>query len=144
MLNKKSAEVEIIFNKISYKYDFLNNLLSLGLHNLWKRRLVKMLRPIDGENWADLCCGTGDLSFLLYKRIRFNGSIIGIDNAEHILKVAKEKSVKFGNYFIKWETKDIFDIEDNKNNFDGICMSYGLRNLYDVEKGINKVFNLDF
>ena len=54
----KTIEVKNIFNKISYNYDFLNNLLSFGLHRLWKRKLVNLLEPLNGEDWADLCCGT--------------------------------------------------------------------------------------
>ena len=50
----KTIEVKNIFNKISYKYDFLNNLLSFGLHRLWKRKLVNLLEPLNGEDWADL------------------------------------------------------------------------------------------
>ena len=49
----KTIEVKNIFNKISYKYDFLNNLLSFGLHRLWKRKLVNLLAPLNGEVWAD-------------------------------------------------------------------------------------------
>ena len=45
----KTIEVKNIFNKISYKYDFLNNLLSFGLHRLWKRKLVNLLKPLNGE-----------------------------------------------------------------------------------------------
>ena len=54
----KTIEVKNIFNKISYKYDFLNNLLSFGQQRLWKRKLVNLLEPLNGEDWADLCCGT--------------------------------------------------------------------------------------
>ena len=50
----KTIEVKNIFNKISYKYDFLNNLLSFGLHRLWKRKLVNLLEPLNGEDWACL------------------------------------------------------------------------------------------
>ena len=66
---KKINEVKTIFNKISCSYDFLNNLLSLGLHKFWKNKLVDLLKPIDGEHWADLCCGTGDLSFLIFNKV---------------------------------------------------------------------------
>ena len=92
MLYKKTNEVKTIFNKISCSYDFLNNLLSLGLHRFWKNKLVDLLRPIDGENWADLCCGTGDLSFLILEKVRPNGSVTGIDNAKEILNIAIERS----------------------------------------------------
>ena len=138
----KTIEVKNIFNKISYKYDFLNNLLSFGLHRLWKRKLVNLLEPLNGEDWADLCCGTGDLAFLICKRVGPNGSITGIDSAKEILNIAKKKAERVKNKFINWESKDILEIDEYARNFDGICMSYGLRNLESVEKGIKKVFSL--
>ena len=87
----KTIEVKNIFNKISYKYDFLNNLLSFGLHRLWKRKLVNLLEPLKGEDWADLCCGTVELAFLISERVSPRGSITGIDSAEDILNIAKKK-----------------------------------------------------
>ena len=139
---KKNIEVKTIFNKISYRYDFLNSLLSFGLHKLWKKKLVDLLKPQEGEDWADLCCGTGDLAFLICKRVGPNGSITGIDSAKEILNIAKKKAERVKNKFINWESKDILEIDEYARNFDGICMSYGLRNLESVEKGIKKVFSL--
>jgi len=142
MRYKKTNEVKSIFNNISCSYDFLNSLLSLGLHKYWKKTLVDLLKPIDGENWADLCCGTGDLSFLIFKKVRPNGSVTGIDSAKEILNIAMEKSKLIENKFISWEMQDILEIDEDLKNYDGICMSYGLRNLVNVEKGLKKVFNL--
>jgi len=142
MQYKKINEVKTIFNKISYSYDFLNSLFSLGLHNSWKKKLVDLLKPIDGENWADLCCGTGDLSFLLFKKVRPNGTVTGIDSAKEILNVARKRSKLMGNKCIRWEMQDIFEIDENLKIYDGICMSYGLRNLENVEEGLKKVFCL--
>ena len=139
---KKNIEVKTIFNKISYRYDFLNSLLSFGLHKLWKKKLVDLLKPQQGEVWADLCCGTGDLAFLICKRVGPNGSITGIDSAKEILNIAKKKAERVKNKFINWESKDILEIDEYARNFDGICMSYGLRNLESVEQGIKKVFSL--
>ena len=139
---KKINEVKSIFNKISCNYDFLNNLLSLGLHRFWKIKLVDLLKPVDGENWADLCCGTGDLSFLIFKKVKPNGTVTGIDNAREILNIAMKRSKMSRNKFICWELKDILEIDENLRIYDGICMSYGLRNLVDVEEGLRKVFNL--
>ena len=138
----KNIEVKNIFNKISHKYDFLNSLLSFGLHKLWKRKLVNLLKPLSGENWADLCCGTGDLAFLISERVAPGGSVIGIDSAQEILNIAKNKSELKKNKLIKWEINDVLEINDYSKSFDGICMSYGLRNLNNVEDGIRKVFYL--
>jgi ubiquinone/menaquinone biosynthesis methyltransferase len=138
----KTTEVKNIFNKISFKYDFLNSVLSFGLHKLWKRKLVNLLEPLNGEDWADLCCGTGDLTFLISERVSPRGSMTGIDSAEDILNIAKKKSEKKKDTFIKWEIKDVLEINDYPKKFDGICMSYGLRNLNNVQEGIKKVFYL--
>ena len=141
MIKRNSKKVKKIFNKISSKYDFLNNLLSFGLHNLWKRNLINYLKPLDGENWADLCCGTGDLAFLIYKKVSPNGYVVGIDSAEEILDIARNKSKRVNKNIISWKKKDIFRVDESQK-FDGICMSYGLRNLENVENGIKKVFCL--
>jgi len=137
-----TIDVKNIFNKISYKYDFLNNLLSFGMHRLWKRQLVNLLEPSNGEDWADLCCGTGDLAFLISERVTPSGSITGIDSAEDILNIAKKKSELKKNKLIKWEIQDVLEIKNYSKFFDGICMSYGLRNLNNIEEGIKKVFYL--
>lgn len=142
MKSKKNIKVKTIFNKISIRYDLLNSLLSFGLHKFWKKKLIALLKPKDGEEWADLCCGTGDLAFLIYKKVRPHGSIIGIDSANEILDMAKKKSALVNNKFIKWELKDVLEMDEANNKFDGICMSYGLRNLNSFEEGIKKVFSL--
>ena len=97
------------------------------------------MEPLYGVDWADLCCGTGDLAFLISERVSPSGSITGIDSAEDILKIAKKKSALKKNKFIKWEIQDVLEINDYAKNFDGICMSYGLRNLNNVEEGLSLI-----
>jgi len=74
------------------------------------------LEPLNGEDWADLCCGTGDLAFLISKRVSPSGSITGIDSAEDILNIAKKKSEIKKNKFIKWEFKDVIEINYYSKN----------------------------
>tara|TARA_Y100001933_G_scaffold257655_1_gene304417 strand:- start:2857 stop:3558 length:702 start_codon:yes stop_codon:yes gene_type:complete len=139
---EKTNKVKNIFNRVSNRYDLLNNLLSFGLHNLWKRKLVNYLNPKNGENWADLCCGTGDMAILISKKIHPRGSVLGIDSAEEILEIAKKRSDKKYKEVLKWNEQDIFDMDELTQNFDGIIMSYGLRNLNDIQGGLRKVFLL--
>ena len=142
MIYKNSKYISNIFNNVSSKYDLFNNLFSLGLHFLWKRKLISLLEPKNGEQWADLCCGTGDMTFLINKLVFPSGKVFGIDISEKLLKIAQRKSNNFTNTVIYWEEKDIFDLDTKLRKFDGICMSYGLRNLRNVEDGIQKVFLL--
>ena len=142
MINKNPKFISNIFNEVSYKYDFFNNLFSLGLHFLWKRKLISLLNPKNGEEWADLCCGTGDMTFLLNELVAPSGKVFGIDISEKLLRIAQRKSNNISRTVIYWEKKDIFDLDTQIRKFDGICMSYGLRNLKNVEDGIQKVFSL--
>ena len=95
MIYKNSKYISNIFNNVSSKYDFFNNLFSLGLHFLWKRKLIGLLKPKIGEEWADLCCGTGDMSFLLNELVFPSGKVFGIDISEKLLKIARRKSNGF-------------------------------------------------
>tara|TARA_Y100000589_G_C27128799_1_gene619689 strand:- start:591 stop:1292 length:702 start_codon:yes stop_codon:yes gene_type:complete len=142
MKTKNSKYIKNIFNKVSYKYDFFNDIFSFGLHKLWKKKLVALLKPLNGEIWADLCCGTGDVTFLLNDLVAPNGNVVGVDISEKLLKIARKKSIRLNCGLIDWKKKDIFDLDNKTNKFDGICMSYGLRNLKNVEDGIQKVFLL--
>ena len=142
MIYKNSKYISNIFNNVSYKYDLFNNFFSLGLHFLWKKKLISLLEPKNGEEWADLCCGTGDMTFLINELVNPYGKVSGIDISEKLLKIAQRKSNDLGNTDIYWEKKDIFDLDTKLRKFDGICMSYGLRNLKNVEDGIQKVFLL--
>jgi len=142
MIYKNSKYIRDIFNNVSYKYDFFNNLFSLGLHFIWKRKLISLLKPKNGEEWADLCCGTGDMSFLLSELVTPKGKVFGIDISEKLLKIAQKKSNNLGDKIIYWKKKDIFDLDTKVRKFDGISMSYGLRNLRNVEDGMQKVFSL--
>ncbi len=142
MNTKNPKQIVNIFNKLSYRYDFFNNLFSLGLHNLWKKKLISLLKPKSGEIWADLCCGTGDIAFLLNDLVLPNGSVMGVDNSDQLLTIAKDKSNNLTKGVISWKKKDVFDLDNQDIKFDGVCMSYGLRNLKNVEEGISKVFSI--
>ena len=87
-----TRSVEELFNSISLKYDFLNDIFSFGLHRLWKRKMLDILNPTLGEKWIDLCCGTGDMSILLARYMKSSKNITGIDSASQSLFVARERS----------------------------------------------------
>jgi len=133
--------IEEMFNSISSKYDFLNDIFSLGLHRFWKRRLLDSLNPTFGEKWIDLCCGTGDMSILLARYMKSSGNIIGIDSASEALLVAKERSRQ--NYSsIEWINGDALETTLASHQFDGLLMAYGLRNLSSPYAGLKEAFRI--
>ena len=133
--------VEEMFNSISSKYDLLNDVFSFGLHRLWKKKLLDILNPTFGEKWIDLCCGTGDMSILLARKMKSSENIIGLDSASQALLVARERSK--GNYSsIEWINGDALQTNLSLHQFDGLIMAYGLRNLSNSQAGFREAFRL--
>ena len=133
--------IEEMFNSISSNYDFLNDIFSFGLHRFSKRKLLEILNPTSGERWIDLCCGTGDMAILLAIYMKSSKNIIGIDSASQALLVAQERSKQ--NYSsIEWIDGDALKINLKSNQFDGLVMAYGLRNLSSPFEGFKEAFRI--
>ena len=133
--------IEEMFNSISSKYDFLNDIFSFGLHRFWKRKLLNILNPTFGEKWIDLCCGTGDMSILLAKYMKSSENITGLDSASQALFVAKERSKE--NYSsIKWIHSDAMQTNLPSHQFDGLLMAYGLRNISSAQAGLREAYRI--
>ena len=134
--------IEEMFNALALNYNFLNDLLSLGLHRLWKRKLLTFVRPLKGESWIDMCCGTGDMSFFLDKLVGEDGKVYGIDYASTTLLIARERAAYKKAFSIKWLKENVLETSLSSHEFDGVIMAYGLRNLSDPKSGLEEVFRL--
>ena len=133
--------IEEMFNSISSRYDFLNDIFSFGLHRLWKKKLLEILNPTFGEKWIDLCCGTGDMSILLARYMKSAKNITGLDSASQALFVARERSKKKYSS-IEWINGDALQTNLASNEFDGLLMSYGLRNLSSSYEGLREALRI--
>ncbi len=142
MSSKEPLAVKQLFNAIAPKYDYLNDLFSFGLHRLWKRRLLNDLKPSKGESWLDLCCGTGDLAISLASRVFPSGAVVGLDGAIEPLNLARARAKQRGYQDISWIQGDALKTEIEGEQFDGIVIGYGLRNLSDPEVGLREIFRL--
>ncbi len=121
--------VQDLFDRVAPSYDLMNDLFSFGLHRFWKRRLLKWLRPSEGEYWLDLCCGTGDLGLALARHLGEGGRVLGVDSASQPLLLASRKSVQRNLLNISWAQLDALDTGLPSAHFDGAVMAYGLRNV---------------
>ena len=136
------AAVEQLFDSVAPSYDRLNDLLSLGLHRHWKRRLVSMLKPAPGEHWLDLCCGTGDLAFLLARAVRPGGTVVGLDSAASPLQRAEQRHRQETWLPLSFRQADALRTGLSPASMDGVVMAYGLRNLEDPALGLREVRRL--
>ena len=137
----KTGDIEKLFNSISSKYDFLNDVFSFGLHRVWKRKLLDFLNPTVGEKWIDVCCGTGDMAILLAKYLQSSENITGIDSASNALVVARERA-KHAYPSIQWIHDDALASDITSNQFDGLLMAYGLRNLSSSYYGLKEALRI--
>ncbi|XP_065636768.1 2-phytyl-1,4-beta-naphthoquinone methyltransferase, chloroplastic-like [Quercus suber] len=85
---RSSLERQELFGRIAPVYDNLNDLLSLGQHRIWKRMTVSWTGAKMGDCALDLCCGSGDLAFLLSEKVGSNGKVIGLDFSKEQLSIA--------------------------------------------------------
>lgn len=128
-----SNEIRTIFNQIAPVYDELNDRLSFGQHRIWKEMAVKWSQAKSGDTCIDLCCGSGDLSLRLARRVGKSGKVYGVDFSCELLAVAQQRSQNLYHQApIVWQEKDVLDLPFENNYFDAATMGYGLRNVTDI------------
>jgi demethylphylloquinol methyltransferase len=137
-LNYTSTDIQAIFNRIAPVYDRLNNDLSLGMHWIWKQMTVDWSQAKPGDTCLDLCCGSGDITQLLAKRIGATGTVIGADFAPAQLTIAAERIAKIYSPLdnINWVEADALNLPFADNYFDAATMGYGLRNVTDMPRSL--------
>ena len=136
------AAVEQLFDAVAPRYDRLNDLLSFGLHRQWKRQLVRALKPLAGEQWLDLCCGTGDLALELGRSVRPGGAVIGLDAAAAPLERARQRQRQQPWLPVTFTQGDALQTGLPNACADGAVMAYGLRNLADPLQGLKELRRL--
>jgi demethylphylloquinol methyltransferase len=136
------AAVQQLFDQIAPRYDRLNDLLSLGVHRLWKRQAVAWVRPRPGQRLLDLCCGTGDLALLLAVGVRPGGEVLGLDAAAEPLAIAAARGRRQPWLPLRWQQGDALATALPDASADGAVMAYGLRNLADPAAGLRELRRL--
>jgi len=135
-------QVRDLFDRIAPAYDNLNDLLSLGLHRLWKRQAMAWLDPRPGQRLLDLCCGTGDLALVLAEKVRPGGLVLGIDAAAAPLERARERARRQPWLPVEFRQGDAAATELAAGWADAAVMAYGLRHLPDPAAGLQELRRL--
>ena len=89
-----------VFQDVSNKYDLMNDLMSLGIHRIWKKNLINWMNPSSNKVLVDVACGTGDIGKLFLDSINKKGEIICVDPNKSMIDKGKEKLKKYDN--IDW------------------------------------------
>ena len=140
VLQQKKGLVKGVFNKVFKKYDMMNDLMSLGIHRIWKKNLIQMMNPSNKKRLVDVACGTGDIAKLYLEATNNNSKILCVDPNINMIKECKKNLKKYKN--IKWKVCSAEKLNVPDNNFDFYTISFGLRNTKNINKSLNEAYRV--
>ena len=132
----KKDFVNKVFTDVSDKYDLMNDLMSFGVHRIWKSRLLDWMSPKKNDSLVDIASGTGDIAKAFLKRVNHQGSVACVEPSESMLTAGKEKLKKLSN--IKWYRAPAEKLPFNNESFDIYVVSFGMRNFSNIDLAIKE------
>lgn len=130
-------KIRSMFSRVASNYDRANSILSMGIHHLWRKKMVKISGAQPGMKVLDCATGTGDLA-IEFKRTVGSGEVIGTDFCKEMLIPAPAKAQSH-NLDIKFEQADVMNLPYNDNQFDIVSISFGIRNVADPVKALQEM-----
>ena len=139
-IQDKAKLVNSVFSDVYNKYDFMNDVMSLGIHRIWKDKFIDWMNPSRNSSLIDVASGTGDIAKLFSLRNNNSSIITCVEPNEGMFKKGKENLVKFNN--IKWikSKAEALPVEDNM--YDYYSISYGIRNVSDINKTLKEAYRV--
>lgn len=137
----KKEQVASMFNNIAFRYDFINSLLSLGIHKGWRKKCVKLISLKQPKRILDVATGTADFAIECMKLN--SDSIIGIDISEGMMKFGREKIKKLkldSKITLRYGDAETCDLPSN--SIDAITVGFGVRNFENLEKGLSNMYRI--
>ena len=139
-LQNKKGLVQNVFDQVFDKYDLMNDLMSLGVHRLWKKNLLNMMNPSPKQKLIDVACGTGDIAKLFLDYLNKDSEITCIDPNKAMIKKAKEKLETYKN--LTWMIASAEKLPIPENTFDFYTISFGLRNSKNLDKALSEAYRV--
>ncbi len=137
----KKEQVARMFDNISHRYDFLNHLLSLGIDKGWRKKAIRILRPLQPKQMLDVATGTGD--FALQALALNPDKITGVDISAGMLDVGRKKIQHRGVAgIIDMVQADSENLPFDENNFDAVTVAFGVRNFENLQRGLQEIFRV--
>ena len=138
---EKQHLVGAVFDSVAQKYDVMNDLMSFGVHRLWKPYTINQSGVRHGQRVLDLAGGTGDLAAKMSERVGADGSVILADINESMLAVGRDRMIDQGRVEnIRYALANAEALPFADGSFDCITIAFGLRNVTDKQAALNSMF----
>ena len=135
-LQNKKGLVNNVFDKSYDKYDLMNDIMSLGIHRIWKKDLIFWMSPKENKNLIDVGSGTGDIAKLFSKLTNNKSKVLCIDPNKKMISKGKEKLLNLKN--IQWKIGNAENLPVNDNCYEYYSISFGLRNTKNIDKSLKE------
>ncbi len=140
---EKAAHVEGVFSSVAENYDIMNDVMSGGIHRIWKDRFVRMIAPTAGQNILDVAGGTGDIAFRMLKRAGSQAHVTVCDINADMLRVGEARAIDKGIVKgIDWVHGNAEDLPFDENSFDTLTIAFGLRNVPKIDDALESFFKV--
>ena len=132
---EKTRRVGAAFSSVARRYDIMNDLMSGGMHRLWKDRFVNRVKPRRGEEILDMAGGTGDVAFRMAQR---GAHVTVADINADMLEVGKERAQRRGLTGLSWKVENAEQLTFADASFDAYTIVFGIRNVTDIPAALRE------
>jgi len=132
---EKTQRVGEVFSSVARRYDLMNDLMSGGMHRLWKDRFVARLKPRPGEHILDMAGGTGDIAFRIARR---ETHVTVSDINADMLEVGKQRAQRRGLTGLSWKVENAEKLSFADASFDAYTIVFGIRNVTDIPAALRE------
>ena len=139
---EKADRVKSVFGSVASRYDIMNDVMSGGMHRIWKDAMMDWLAPRTGQRLLDVAGGTGDIALRFLKRAG-SAQVTVIDLTAEMLEVGKQRvDVELIGGQLDWIVGDAMALPFNDNSFDVYTISFGIRNVTRPEDALREAYRV--
>ncbi len=135
-IEDKNKLVNSVFSEVYKKYDLMNDIMSFGIHRVWKQKFINWMNPQPNSKLIDVASGTGDIAKLFLEKLYNSADITCIEPNSLMLKEGKNKLKSLKN--IKWINSTAEKIPIADNTFDYYSISFGIRNVTNINNTLKE------
>lgn len=142
-VEEKSTLVAEVFHSVASKYDLMNDLMSMGMHRLWKQFTIEQAALKPGQYVLDVASGTGDLAKAFAKIVGKTGKVVMTDINDAMLAVGRDRLIDAGILNnVECVQADAQDLPFESNYFDCVTIAFGLRNVTDKQAALRSMYRV--